>query len=242
MKRATLLYSALLLAPAMLSASAPPPPVRLKLSDEIVVSGDREKVKVRSEFDGYLVVLRMDADGYVRVIFPVDPDDDAYIRRGHDFEVRSRGNREAFVVNESRGSGLVMAAVSDRPFNFDAFSRGNHWDYRAMAPANGNRDPEAAMLDIVDHLTDGRYNYDLVSYTIGRRPMYGPVYAGWYGPWYPSRYGVWIGGRPYHYYAPRIGFGIRFGTVYDRRIVVRDNRHYDRRDNRRDDRRNDRRR
>src|SRR5262245_50564638 len=227
MKRATLLLSTLMFAPAMLAANAPPPAVRLKLSDETVVAGDREKVKVRSETDGYLVVLRMDADGYMRVIFPVDPNDDAFIRRGKDFEVRGRGNREAFVVNENRGSGLVLAAVSDRPFIFDQFSdRGNHWNYGALSAQNRSRDPEAALLDIVDRMTDGRYNYDLVSYTIGRRVLTGPVWAGWYGPWYPSRYGVWVG-RPYHYFAPRFGIAIRVGPrVYDRGYVVRDNRHY----------------
>lgn len=220
MKRAMMLYSTLLLAPAILAAS-PPPAVRLKLSDEFVRTGDREKVHVRSATDGYLVVLRMDADGYMRVVFPVDPTDDGYIRREHDVEIKGRGDREAFVVNEARGSGLVFAAVSDHPFNFDAYAQNNHWDYRALAPENKTRDPEAAMLDIVDRMTDGRYEYDLVSYTVGNRVVRGPIYAGWYGPWYPSRYGVWVVGRPYHVFAPRIGIGvsIRVGPrLYDRSV------------------------
>ena len=50
----------------------------------------------------------------------------------------------------------VLAAVSDRPFNFDAFSRSNHWDYRALAPDNRTRDPEAALLDLADRMTDGQ--------------------------------------------------------------------------------------
>ena len=212
MKRATLFLSTLLLAPAMLAAS-PPPAVRLKLSDEFVRVGDREKLHVRSVSDGYLVVLRMDTEGNMRVVFPVDPNDDGFIRRNKDFEIRGRGDREAFVVSENRGSGLVLAAVSDRPFNLDAFTRNNHWDYRALAADNRTRDPEAALLDIVDRMTDGRYNYDLASYTVGDRVVRGPVYAGWYGPWFPARYGVWVAGAPYHYYAPRvgIGFNVRVG-------------------------------
>jgi hypothetical protein len=220
MKRATLFLATLLLAPAIVAA-VPPPAVRLKISDEFVRTGDREKVHVRSASDGYLVVLRMDTEGNMRVVFPVDPSDDGYIRGDKDVEIRGRGDREAFEVSENSGSGLVLAAVSDRPFNFDAFSRANHWDYRALAPDDRTKDPEAAMLDIVDRMTDGRYNYDLASYTVGNRVVRGPVYAGWYGPWYPSRYGVWVVGRPYHYYAPRvgIGFNIRLGggsRSYDR--------------------------
>ena len=35
--------------------------------------GDRARVNVRVRDDGYVVVLHTDADGRVRVLFPVDP-------------------------------------------------------------------------------------------------------------------------------------------------------------------------
>src|SRR5581483_8843812 len=87
------------------------PPVKVWLSqDSYFRRGDRARVKVRLAEDGYLVVLRADARG------------------GETIEVRGRGDREAFYVDEREGSGVVLAARSVAPFRFDEFVRGDHWD------------------------------------------------------------------------------------------------------------------
>src|SRR5213593_4870241 len=71
------------------AARADDPPVRVWLnSDGYYNRGDRAKVRVRLEEDGYLLVLQSDVDGHVRVLFPLDPSDDDFVRGGRDFELR----------------------------------------------------------------------------------------------------------------------------------------------------------
>src|SRR2546421_10083077 len=117
-----------------LLASAPPeairsddPPIKVSLNqDNYFQRGDRARVKVRTAEDGYVVVLRSDAQGRVRVLFPLDPTDDDFVRGGRTIEVRGRGDREAFYVDDADGAGLVLAARSAAPFKFDGFVRGDH--------------------------------------------------------------------------------------------------------------------
>ena len=68
--------------------------------------------------DGYVVVLHADANGRVRVLFPVDPGDDNFMKGGQDYEIRGRGDKDAFQVT-STGAGTVYAAVSMDPMHFD---------------------------------------------------------------------------------------------------------------------------
>src|SRR5690348_17574771 len=97
------------------------PPVKVWLNnDNNFRRGDKARVNARLADDGYVVVLRADADGRVRVLFPLDPGDDAFVRGGETIEVRGRGDREAFYIDEHEGSGLVLAARSATPFKFDA--------------------------------------------------------------------------------------------------------------------------
>src|SRR2546427_12874703 len=106
------------------------PPVKVWLNqDNYFVQGDRARVNVKVAEDGYLVVLRADADGRVRVLFPLDPGDDAFVRGGQTIEIRSRGDREAFTIDEREGTGVVLAGRSTPPLRFDEFVRGDHWDY-----------------------------------------------------------------------------------------------------------------
>jgi len=71
-------------------------PVTVQLNHDQFTSGDRARVYVQSAQDGYLVVLNADPDGRIRVLFPLDPRDDDFIRGGKRFEVRGRADRDAF--------------------------------------------------------------------------------------------------------------------------------------------------
>jgi hypothetical protein len=183
-------------------ANDPDPPIRLKLSDDSYDRGDHARVRVKTSRNGYLLVLRQDADGRIRIVFPLSPEDSGAIRGGHEVEIRGRGGREAFTVDEREGSGTVLAAVTDEPLRLVDFARGGHWDYRALAPADSGGDPEANLLDLVERMTSGHYDYDVVTYAVGAHepPRY---YAGWYNPWYYGYY-PW-------YYGPRFGFRIGIG-------------------------------
>ena len=189
------------------TVEADDPPVRISLnSSGYYYQGDRAKVRVRVAEDGYLLVLRADADGRVRVLFPLDPGDDDFVRGGRDFELHGRGDRETFFVDDVRGTGTVLAARSATPFRYDRFVRGDHWDYRVLSSDRIRDDAETGLLDLVDQMADSaHYDYDVTSYTVGggqSRPYYSGYYDGYYGP---------------DYYGPGLSVGFYFGSPYYRR-------------------------
>ena len=159
--------SASLLVPlAAVAVGASDPPIRVRLSDEVFASGDHARVSVRTDKDGYLLVLRMDSDGHVRVLFPVDPGDNAMVKGRHDIEIRGRGGRDAFTVSEKSGAGYIFAARSDKPYDFGPFVNGEHWNFDALVPAKESGDPEAQLVSIADRMGDGHYDYDALPYQV----------------------------------------------------------------------------
>src|SRR2546422_2527811 len=174
------------------------PPVKVWLNqDNYFVQGDRARVNVKVAEHGYLVVLRADADGRIRVLFPLDPSDDPFVRGGSKIEVRGRGDREAFYVDDREGTGVVLAARSVQPFKFDAFVRGDHWDYRVLSAREPDQDKEQMLLDVVQRmLPDGHFDYDVVSYTVESPNSYSRGYS--------------------HHYYTSIGFGYGYGWPYYR--------------------------
>ncbi len=188
------------------AVSSDDPPVKVWLNhDNYFQRGDKARVNVRLADDGYLIVLRADVEGRVRVLFPLDPSDDAFVRGGETIEVRGRGDREAFYVDDREGSGVVLAARSVTPFKLDEFVRGDHWDYRVLSARDAGDDKEAALVDIVQRMTaDGRFDYDDVQYVVASTRAY-------YDSYYPSYSAVHVGfgwGWPYRY-------GGYYSTCYD---------------------------
>lgn len=143
------------------------PPIRLWINnDRHFERGDRAKVQVQTDDDGYVVVLHADPDGRVRVLFPIDPGDDNFLRGGHRYELRGRGNRESFTVDVSSGQGAVYAAYSHDPFRFDDFVQGDHWDFRALNATQLGNDPEPDLTDMVRRMAGGRFEYDILRYDV----------------------------------------------------------------------------
>jgi len=87
--------------------------------------GDRVRVYVRSEDDGHIVVLHADSEGRIRVLFPIDPFNDDFVRGGRDYEIRDRQDRAAVRMVEGVGFGMVYVAYSQDPFRYGEFSRGD---------------------------------------------------------------------------------------------------------------------
>src|SRR5713226_5471216 len=211
-----------LLLPLLLSLAAPAPsaaaptaprsddpPVKVWLDQGNYRRADKAHVNIKLGEDGYLVVLRADANGRVRVLFPLDPADDAFVRGGRTIEVRGRGDREAFSIDEGEGSGLVLAARSVTPFKLDEFARGDHWDYRMLTARDAGDDKERALLDIVQRMVpDGHFDYDAVNYTVASPQAY---HDGAYYPYSPS-VGLGLG---YGFGGPRsFGFSLAFGDPF----------------------------
>ncbi len=202
-------------AAAPVPGSADDPPVRVWFNaDGNYAVGDRAKVYAKSLADGYLIVLRSDADGRVRVLFPLDPGDDQRITGGKKYELKSRGGREAFIAADTNGHGTVLAAISESPFRVDEFTENGHWNSRALSDELVRDDPEAGLIDLVQRMKapDARFDYDVETYVISEqyaRRLYPYPYAGlgWWGydPWWGHRWRsgarVWFG--------PRRGWGYR---------------------------------
>ena len=195
-----LLALLLTLVPAVPQADGPDP-ITVKLNHEQFSRGDKARVYVQTAQDGYLVVLHADAEGRVRMLFPRDPSDDAFVRGGRRQEIRSRSDRDAFMVEGDDGAGTVLAAVSTDAFSFDGFVLNGHWDYRALGQGTVKDDPLAGLLDIVRRMSGAnRFEYDAATYVVGRDIAAGYGYGHGYG------YG-------YGYGYPRVGFGL--GYAYD---------------------------
>lgn len=201
-----LLTSHALVAP--LAPTAPPdPPIRVWFNDDGDYGfADRAKVYAKSTEDGYLLVLRADATGRVRVLFPLDPSDDQRIVAGKKYELKGRGGREAFIADDSTGHGTVLAAVSSTPFQVDRFARDGHWDLRALSARQGqNDDAETTLRALVDRMNPDvrKYEYSVATYVVSER-FAERVYPGMYG----ARWGYdpWWGRR--------IGFGYRRGWYW----------------------------
>ncbi len=219
------MVTALLLSSLTLSPAATPAfhaqvqaPVQVWLNKQgHIWRGDRVRVYARAEVDGYLLILHAEPDGRVRVLFPLDPYHDTYVRGDRDFEIRGRGDREAFRVYESSGAGTVFAAFSRDPFDFSQFVQADHWDYRLLDAwrVTADLDPEAELTALVSEMAGGaHFDYDLTHYYVGEQVAgssgyYGDYYGsryyrpyvglsfGWWDPWYWRVGFSW--GRPYHW-------------------------------------------
>ena len=200
--------SASLLLPVWLAMASPAvpgptshPAVHIWLnSDGQFVRGDHARVYLKTADDGYVVVLRADDQGRVRVLYPADPTGDDYVQATDKLEIHGRDNGKAFLVNDKSGGGLVVAAYSQQPFTFNDYVLNGHWDLTALTPAGAKRDPEAAVMNVVQTMSTGHpFEYDEAEY-VTRAPArarpyrlgfgFGPWY---YGPWYssPWYYGAW---------------------------------------------------
>jgi hypothetical protein len=200
-------------APAKAEATLDDPPIRIWISnDRRFLPGDGAKVQVRTEYDGYLVVLHVDPEGRLRVLFPLDPDKDNFVRGHKKYEVRGRGGRETFEANDA-GRGAVYAAVSRDPFRFDEFTIADHWDYRALAPARLREDSEPELNDLVRRMAQGSFDYDLLTYDVISRSAYVSSSSRYYSSYYYDDWCRFSCGRPYFGHSP---FGFSVGVFYGR--------------------------
>ena len=143
------------------------PPIQVWLnSNNNFVRGEGARVYIRAAKDGYVVVLRADAQGRVRVLFPLDPSNDELVRGDRKFEVVGNGGQEAFTVDEGDGTGVVLAAWSESPFTFDGFVQGDQWDDHALEAQSGDN-REAALIAIVQGMAgQNHFDYDVANYTV----------------------------------------------------------------------------
>jgi len=141
-------------------------PVRLVLSQVRYAPGAHGRVYVRVGTGGYLMVLHAQPDGHVQIVFPLDPGDNPYVYPDSEIEIRARGNRDAFTVDDSSGTGTWYAAISRKPFHFDPISVSTHWDYRDIPHVLAVRDAEDDLTALIQRVATAPFEYDIVQYRI----------------------------------------------------------------------------
>ncbi len=133
--------------------------------------GDRVRVYFTADRDAYVTVIRVDTDGHVRVLFPVEPWEDNFARGGTTFEVLGRASTPAFRIDDAPGVGYIFAVSSLDPFDFREISLRDRWDYRVITDGRVEGDPYVALTDLASRIAYD-YDYDIVSYYVERRYDY----------------------------------------------------------------------
>lgn len=233
-----LMMAVALLAPveAALPAEAAQSNVPVKVwisSNGIFRSGSGVRVQIETGRAGHLLVLQYDPAGRVRVLFPLEPGDDAFVQPGRRYELRQDGGRSSFVAAEG-GIGLVYAALAEDPFRLEAYvTQDGAWFPEALAIDRSTEDPEAALTALVQRMSSERgFDYDVLDYQVAGEiatkvevpawwsPSYGVVtdpYCMGCGGWADGVYisvGVgfgWGWGWPYYPYYPYWGWGGYWG-------------------------------
>jgi hypothetical protein len=190
-------------APSAMPAVSKDPPVHVWFnSNGNYAYGDRAKVYAKSAQNGYLIVLRSDPAGRIRVLFPLDPQGEQRVIGGKKYELKGRGGREAFVADDTSGHGTVLAAVSESPFRVDQLTQDGHWDIQALSTPRVRDDPESGLLELVDGMKtpNQHFDYDVATYVVSdqyARDLYPYPYAGpsrWgYDPWWGYGRGLGLG-------------------------------------------------
>ena len=179
------------------------PPIQVSLNNGgRYTFGDRVRVHVRPAEDGYLLVLRTDIRGWVRVLYPADPSAESFVHGGRDVEIRGPQGREAFQAGLNEGTGTVVAARAHEAFHFDRFVTAGRWNYRALDSARTGADPESTLVDIVQQMAgDVHFDYDVVQYSV-TDPGAAATYAGGSdGPAYDYGYPYPYWGYPSPYWS-----------------------------------------
>ncbi len=165
-----ILLSMIAAAPVGVPANEPDPTIRITLNNEgQYLPGDRAKVQVITRDDGYLVVFRVSPEGKLRVLFPLDPTDDNYVKGGKRYLLLGRGGREGFTV-DAGGTGVVFAAVSLDPWRFSAYVQNDHWDFAALNTVT-YEDTETDLVNLAQAMASGRFDYDIIGYTVASQQV-----------------------------------------------------------------------
>jgi hypothetical protein len=159
-----------LLVQAQAPAASPPSderPVHVWIdSPSPLFRGLPVRVYVQTSSSGNLIVLHRRTDGRIEPLFPTSPKAEAWVHAGQ-YEIRSPGDRPAFVLAEPDGGGMILAALTSGPVWFDEFAHDASWNPDALVASWGGADGEGALTDIVQRmLGDGAFNYDILTYTV----------------------------------------------------------------------------
>jgi hypothetical protein len=144
--------------------------------DDVFERGDRMTVFVRADVDAYVTVFRVNTDGQARVLFPVHPSDDNYVRGAAAHALPGTRAGYTLRVQEYPGEGFLFAVVTLDPIAFRPFTRGPEWDYDALGLASRvTGDPYVLFDDLLAALVPESYPdyaWAVTPYYVGARHDY----------------------------------------------------------------------
>jgi hypothetical protein len=135
--------------------------------------GEGARIYFRTDEPGYVTVLRVDTDGRIRTLFPLEPWRGAKVRGGRTHEVSDTRNGGSFTIDDDPGIGYLFAIASSFPFQYDEITRGDYWDFRVIDDGRIQSDPYVALTDLAGRIAPrGDYQYDIVPYYVERHYEY----------------------------------------------------------------------
>jgi hypothetical protein len=138
---------------------------------DIFARGDPMQVWFEVATDAHVTVLRIDTDGRIRVLYPLEPGADDFVRGGERYEILPPGReRAAFVVDDYPGTGYLFALASRDPLDYRAYLSDEQWDFKIVSHNERiHGDPYVALTDLVERVVPENYTawtYDLVPYLV----------------------------------------------------------------------------
>ncbi len=193
-----------------------PPGVRIWTKHgDMYQHAERFQVFFRTERDAYVTIFRVDTDGRVHVLFPLDPGDPNLAHGGETYSVPGVDDHDAFVVDDDPGVGYVFAVASQDPFNYDAFESNDRWSFQTTASLSDGRihgDPAASLQDLVQNIVPQGYaDYDthLLPYDVEQRYDYPRFLC--YDCHAYTPYSYW---DPYSVWCPRFSLDVYYNPFY----------------------------
>jgi hypothetical protein len=135
--------------------------------------GEGARIYFRTDEPAYVTVLRVDTDGRIRTLFPLEPWGGAKVRGGRTHEVSDTRNGGSLRIDDDPGIGYLFALASPFPFQYDDITRGDYWDFRVIDNGRIQGDPYVALTELAERIAPrGDYQYDIVSYHVERHYEY----------------------------------------------------------------------
>ncbi len=144
--------------------------------EPLVRRGEQVRIQYRTSHDAYVAVFRIDTDGRVALLSPVDPWDDGLRPGGRDEELRL-ATSPYWTVTDDPGMGYMFLVASPVPLDFSRFRFHPEfgWDLSAVASTVYD-DPYVAMDDFIAAILpdwrDVGYALDFVSYHVDEPRSY----------------------------------------------------------------------
>jgi hypothetical protein len=195
----------------------------------------RVHASLRVDDDAYVLVGHLGADGVVRIVFPLEPTDNGFVRGGHNYDVPEffagfedafnyraaydlslRGFTPARYDSYDGGTGYVFVIASWQPMRFEQFMENDRWQSFEVADDQYLRDPRPAIEEFAAFLTGESRDAYTVRYARYYNTYYfpAPVFTGYatYSS-YCSDFGSGFSSPYYYGIAARHGLISRYGSL-----------------------------